>query len=629
VVNHPNSTVALPDAPQKEFHSLVEEELIESESWLIKLRWLAGIGVLLVVFGIEPLLGLQAATTPLLSVGAAILFYNGIFWLLDRDLTKRNAPAEAYRRLTIWQVTLDWIAMSLLIHFSGGIESPAIFFFLFHVVIASMFFPLRTAFSFTLLAVGLISIIALLEYFSFLPHRATIGYLTEALYKNPLYLAGVLVFFGSTSIIVAYLTASISDRLRRRENEVVQLSLSLQRATTRLQALNDGARTMTSTLELSQVLNLFVQNTAEVLGVRACSIRLLDQTEKRLEPVATFGLSQAYLDKGPIDLEKNPLARQVLEGKIINIPDVSKTNMLQFPEWAEQEGIRAMLSAPLNGKRKPIGILRAYADEVGRFSLDDEAFLVAIAAQGSIAIENAMAYQAMEALDANKSTFIRMVTHELRSPVSVARSLLRTLIAGYAGLINDQQRDILERVHRRMEFLSKLIDDLLDLAAGKTKILSEETSLIILKDVLLRVVERFQVPAQEKNLSLTLTEKLDQHGGMVVGTVDGLDRVFNNLISNAVKYTPEGGRVTVTLSQKEKTLQVGVADTGIGIPEDGISRLFEEFYRAPNAKEMDREGTGLGLTIVRDIVNRYGGNIQVESQVGKGTCFTVTLPAVN
>jgi two-component system sensor histidine kinase VicK len=143
------------------------------------------------------------------------------------------------------------------------------------------------------------------------------------------------------------------------------------------------------------------------------------------------------------------------------------------------------------------------------------------------------------------------------------------------------------------------------------------------------VVERFQVPAQEKNLSLTLTEKLDQHGGMVVGTVDGLDRVFNNLISNAVKYTPEGGRVTVTLSQKEKTLQVGVADTGIGIPEDGISRLFEEFYRAPNAKEMDREGTGLGLTIVRDIVNRYGGNIQVESQVGKGTCFTVTLPAVN
>ncbi len=624
--NHPDSSKAPPEASQREIRSLVEEELIESESWLIKLRWLAGIGVLLVVLGIEPLLGLQAATVPLLSIGVAILAYNAVFGLLDRNLNRRNAPAEAYRRLTIWQVALDWVAMSLLIHFSGGIESPAIFFFLFHIVIASMFFPVRTAFSFTLLAVGLISIIALLEYFSFLPHQATIGYLTEALYKNPLYVAGVLVFFGSTSIIVAYLTTAISDRLRRRENEVVQLSRSLQRATIRLQALNDGARSISSTLELSQVLNLFVQNTAEVLGVRACSIRLLDKSEKRLEPVATYGLSQAYLDKGPIDLEKNPLARQVLEGKIINIPDVSKTNLLQFPEWAEQEGIRAMLSAPLNGKKKPIGILRAYADEVGRFSPDDEAFLVAIAAQGSIAIENAMAYQAMEALDANKSTFIRMVTHELRSPVSVARSLLRTLIAGYAGAINDQQRDILERAHRRMEFLAKLIDDLLDLAAGKTKILNQETYPVVLKEVLERVVERFKVPAQEKNLTLILADQLEQPGGRVLATAEGLDRVFNNLISNAVKYTPAGGKVTVSLSLKEKTFQIDVADTGIGIPEESLSHMIEEFFRAPNAREMDREGTGLGLPIVRDIVNSYGGKIQVESQLGKGTCFTVTLP---
>ena len=180
---HPDTMGISTEKPQTEIRSLVDEEIIESESWLIKLRWLAGIGVLLVVLGIEPFLGLQAATAPLITIGIAILSYNAVFWILDHELNKRNAPAEAYRKLTIWQVALDWVAMSLLIHFSGGIESPAIFFFLFHVVIASMFFPLRTAFSFTLLAVGLISIIALLEYFSFLPHQATVGYLTEALYK--------------------------------------------------------------------------------------------------------------------------------------------------------------------------------------------------------------------------------------------------------------------------------------------------------------------------------------------------------------------------------------------------------------------------------------------------------------
>ncbi len=611
---------------QEEMRSLVDDELIESQSWLIRLRWVAGIGVLLVVLGIEPLLGLQAATMPLIFIGVAILFYNTVFYVLDRRLRRISAPTESYRSLTVWQVTLDWLAMSLLIHYSGGIESPVIFFFLFHIVIASMFFPGRIAFSFTFLAICLVSGIALLEYYSILPHQATGGYLVEALYANPYYVTAVLVFFGSTGFIVAYLTTTISERLRRRENEVVRLSRSLQRATTRLRALNDGARTITSTLELSQVLNRFVQNTAEVLGVRACSIRLLDKAGKRLEPVATYGLSQAYLDKGPIDLEVNQLARQVLAGRIVNIPDVSQSSLLQFPEWAKQEGIRSMLSAPLVGKNKPIGILRAYSEEVGRFNSDDETFLVAIAAQGSIAIENALAYQAMETLDANKSTFIRMVTHELRSPVSVARSLLRTMTGGYTGDVSSQQRDILERASRRLDFLQKLIDDLLDLAAGKTEIFQENTAPVEIEEVIQRVVQRFSVPAQEKKLSLTLKDLLNQPGAAVMATPDGLDRIFNNLVSNAIKYTPAGGQITVTLSKTDKKLAVDVADSGIGIPEDALEHLFEEFYRAPNAKEMDHEGTGLGLTIVRDILSRYGGDIQVQSHLGKGTCFTVTLP---
>lgn len=622
----PHMQVNKLEASSVEARSLVDEELIESASWLIRLRWLAGIGVLLVVLGIEPLLGLRAATIPLMWIGIVILFYNAVFYAIERRLRSLKAAAQIYRRLTVWQVTLDWLAMSLLIHFSGGIESPAIFFFLFHIVMASMFFPVRTAFSFTLLAVGLVSAIALLEFFSFLPHRAAGGYLKENLYTNPYYVTAVLVFFGSTGLIVAYLTTSISERLRRRENEVVQLTISLQRATNRLQALNEGARTITSTLEVSQVLNRFVKNTADVLGIRACSIRLLDKTGKRLEPVATYGLSQAYLDKGPIDLDSNLLARQVLEGRIINIPDVAQSSLLQYPEWAKQEGIRSMLSAPLVGKNKPIGILRAYAEDVGHFTADDEIFLVAIASQGSIAIENALAYQAIEALDANKSNFIRMVTHELRSPVSVARSLLRTMTAGYAGEISAQQQDILQRASRRLDFLQKLIDDLLDLAAGKTEIFEEKTAPVEVIEIIQRVVERFRLPAEEKNLTLTFTDSTDQTDVKVISTPEGLDRVFNNLVSNAVKYTPSGGKVCVTAARSGSKLQVEIADTGIGIPEDAMERLFEEFYRAPNAKEMDREGTGLGLTIVKDIVTRCGGSIDVQSQVGVGTRFTVTLP---
>lgn len=286
----------------------------------------------------------------------------------------------------------------------------------------------------------LLSSIALLEYFSILPHQPAVGFLRDPLYQNPFYVAAILLFFISTALIVAYLVIRISDRLRRREHEVVQLTENLQRASARLQALNEGARTVNSTLELSQVLNRLVKSTAEVMGVRACSIRLLDKESKRLEPVATFGLSQAYLEKGPIDLESNPLAREVMDGKIVNVADVRHTTLLQYPNWAVQEGISSMLSAPLVGKNKTLGILRLYSEEKDHFTTDDETFLAAIAAQGSVAIENAMAYQAIEDLDANKSTFVRMVTHELRSPVSVTRSLLRTITAGYAGDVSSAAR---------------------------------------------------------------------------------------------------------------------------------------------------------------------------------------------
>ena len=607
--------------------TLVEAELSASVGWLIFLRWFACTGVVLVTWIVEPVFKLHTPQVPLTIIGASILFYNLIFYIINRHLIRTSSPSEYYRWLAMGQVGLDWVAMTLLIHFSGGIESPAIFFFIFHIVIASIFFQPRAAFAFTFLAILLLSVTTILEYFSIFPHEGINGFLQTPLYQNGLYVAAVLVFFSSTALIVAYLGTAINERLRRREEEVVTLTGSLQRATTRLQALNDGARTISSTLELSQVLNRLVENTAQVMEVRACSIRLLDKSGRRLEPVAVYGLSQAYLDKGPVELENNPLAREVLGGKIVNVPDVTQTSLLQYPEWAVLEGINAMLSAPLIGKSGPLGILRAYSDEQNHFTSDDEAFLSAIAAQGSIAIENAIAYQAIEALDSTKSTFIRMVTHELRSPVSVTRSLLRTITAGYTGDLNAQQREILERAVRRIDYLQKLIDDLLDVATGKVDIKSQVVpEPVALNEVVLRVIKRFEVPAREKEVTIEWCNETGTVPTIVMATAEEMDRVFNNLISNAVKYTLPKGKVTVTLTQVEREAWVGVIDTGIGIPEDALGHLFEEFYRAPNAKELEREGTGLGLVIVKDLVTRFGGRITVQSTLGVGTWFTVVLP---
>jgi signal transduction histidine kinase len=608
--------------------ALVEAELVASVAWLIRLRWVAGLGVIVATWLVESALNLDAPAGPLFAIGGVILLYNLVFYVLERRLAGQHALAASYQRLAIWQVGLDWLAMTLLIHYSGGIESPVILFFIFHVVIASIFFSPRAALAFAFLAIALVSGIALLEYSGLLPHEPISGFLPVPLYRSGLYVAAVLFFFASTSLIAAYLGSSIQERLRKRQAEIVSLTESLQQATIRLQALNDSARIVSSTLDVPQVLNRLVKTTAEAMGVRACSIRLLDKSGHSLEPVAVYGLSQAYLEKGPVDPASNPLAREVLSGKTVNIPDAPNSPLLQYPEEARQEGIHSMLSAPLIGKDGGFGIIRAYAVEPNHFTEEDEAFLVAIAAQGSTAIENALAYQAIEQLDATKSQFIRMVTHELRSPVSVTKSLLKTLANGYAGKVTPAQQDILNRASRRIDFLQSLVDDLLDLAAGKVEgKLKEAREPVDLAAVVQRVVSRFAAPAQERGVHL-VWEPWEGETLTVLATAEGLDRVCDNLVSNAVKYTRPDGSVWIGIERQDQEAVIKVKDSGIGIPPEAMPHIFEEFFRAPNAKELEFEGTGLGLTIVKDLVARYGGRIAIQSQPEIGTTVTVTLPLV-
>ena len=607
--------------------SLVEAELVSSVGWMIQLRWIAGAGVLLATWLVENLFRMDAAEWALYAIGLIILAYNLVFYLQKRRLTRASAPISAYYTLAKWQVALDWLAITLLIYFSGGIESPVIFFFFFHIIIASILFPPRTAFGFTLLAIVLLAGTALLEYFGILPHSPIDGFLKSPLYQNGLYVSAMLLFFSSTALITTYLVTSIQERLRAREEDVVNLSESLQRATVRLQALNEGARIVGSTLDLTQVFDRLVRTTADAMAVQACTIRLLDKSGQRLEPVAVYGLSQTYLNKGPVEVESNALARQVLSGKIVNVPDVNTSPLIQYPEEAKQEGIQSMLSAPLANLQGPLGILRAYAVEPNRFTPDDENFLASIAAQGSIAIENALAYQAVAALEQSKSQFVRMVTHELRSPVSVIRSLLRTMTGGFVGSLTPQQQDIIERVSRRAEFLQRLIDDLLDMAAGKSDVKGREfPEPVVLQTALEKIIRRYEVSAREKDIQLEWVDRSGSEPVAVMATKDGIDRIFNNLISNAVKYTPPEGKVTVRLANVDEEVQVAVEDTGIGIPEEAMQHLFEEFFRAPNAKEMEREGTGLGLTIVKDLITHLGGHISVKSTQNVGSQFTVTLP---
>jgi signal transduction histidine kinase len=608
---------------------LVEQELVSSMARFITIRWFAGLGVLGATWFVSRVLRLPLPARPLYLIGLAILGYNAACTLvLKRLLGAEPLSIVRFHRLTKVQIGLDWLAMTALLHFSGGVESPVLYYFFFHIILSGIFLSPAATYFYAATATALVGTTFWLEYAGRLAHFSPFAAGSGPLFfQRPFFVAGVMLFFVSAMFVSAYLASTINGRVRRREREIVELGENLQRAYDRLQTLYDSAQAITSTLELDKVLERIVRRTADAMDVRACSLRLLDESGAKLTVAAVHGLSDAYVRKGDLLLAQNPLVREVLSGRVVAVGDVQAETRLQYPAEAVAEGIRSMLSAPLQGKTGPLGLIRAYSAAPDHFTPDDATFLSAMASEGSIAIENAMAYRELGRLEEMKSRFVLTVTHELRSPVGVIRSLLQTLRDGYAGELGAGQRDLLERALHRADYLQVLITDLLDLAAGKNEFSlgTEEPVPVRLDGIVRQVVERFEAPARERHVGLELRQRQGE-GATIVATTDAVDRILNNLISNAVKYTPAGGRVTVSLNVEGGTARLEVADTGIGIPEDSLKHLYEEFYRAPNAKAEVKEGTGLGLAIARDLVIHYGGQIAVQSQVGQGTTFVLTFP---
>ena len=365
-------------------------------------------------------------------------------------------------------------------------------------------------------------------------------------------------------------------------------------------------------MDLPQVLSRLAESAAIALRAEAASVYLLDDSGALLSAAAVHGLPDEWLDRAPQDIQGCVLDREALTSQSAVIADIQDS--------------RSELCIPLIHKGEPFGTLHVYSIQSAHFGEQDVARLRPLADLGAAAIALARRVKELEMMEARKAEFVRVATHELRSPVTVTQSLVRSVLKRYASELNNQQVEVFTRISRRLDFLESLVNDLLDLAAGKAAGLAEERP-VSLNASVGRVMLLWQPRAEEKNQAIILQLCRDQL--VVRGTEESLERILVNLVGNAVKYTPPGGSVTVSVQRADGQAQVVVSDTGIGIPEESLPHLFEEFYRAPNAKKIAEVGTGLGLSIVKDLVERYGGRVQVQSTVGQGTTFTVTFPLLS
>ena len=257
-----------------------------------------------------------------------------------------------------------------------------------------------------------------------------------------------------------------------------------------------------------------------------------------------------------------------------------------------------------------------------------EAYMIGIAAplydsEGNVtgAIESVRDITERKNMEQMKDEMISAVSHEMRTPLTAMMGYTEFMLD--TEVFTDRQKEYLQIIQRESERLNELIGNFLDLQRYKSR--SEPLAIqpLAIQPLLEEAATFFAGVSQRHHITVECPADLPK----VRGNSESLRQVFKNLISNAVKYSPQGGKVQISAHREEGSIIIGVRDEGIGIPADALGKIFDSFYRVDNTPRRAFGGTGLGLTLVRDIVTAHRGKVWVESMLGKGSTFFVSLPA--
>ncbi|MFH1752551.1 MAG: HAMP domain-containing sensor histidine kinase [Candidatus Omnitrophota bacterium] len=431
--------------------------LIERIFWLINLRWVAIAGVCFTVFFVHSIFRIPLPVTRIYVVIAFLTAYNIIALAALKHL-KRERPgyiAAAANRIANLQISLDLVCLTALIHFSGGVDNPFIFYFIFHVIIASILLSRLASFLQATLAIVLFCSIIFLEYLSVIPHYGLKIFGDHGLYNNLFYISGISFVFTSTLYISVYMATSISARLRRREKNLKE-------------------------------------------------------------------------------------ANELLAGK-----------------------------------------------------------------------------------DRAKSRYVLRVTHDIKEHLAAIQGCIEPVTGGFVGPLNAKQMDMLLRANERTGKLLFFIRALLELSSIKLNEHAKRQPFSV-SETVKNAVACVRPRAEHKGV--ILTSRVDASIGNIKGVQTYIEETISNILANAIKYTHKNGRVDLEVKDEGRTILIQIKDTGIGIPGDALPRIFDDFYRADNARKVEIDGSGLGLSIAKEVAERHNGKIWAASEEGRGSSFFIRLP---
>jgi len=436
---------------------LKSTSLVQRAYWLIRLRWVAIATLAVATFVARRFMGVALPATALYVIAAVLLVYNFLLYDLLRYSTwggKEPSPARIGWILT-FQICGDLFILATILHFSGGIENPFSFFFVFHMIIASILRSKWQSYLQATLAVVLFGGLVVLEALGWIEHYQLAGFVGRDGYQNTAYVFGFLFVFTITLYLVVYMTTSISEQLRKQQD-------SYERANALLH-------------------------------------------------------------------EKDQL----------------------------------------------------------------------------------------------KNEYVLRLTHDIKGHLAAVQSCLDIVFDEMVGPLNEKQKDLIERAHRRTAKCMAFITALLRLT--RMKLTGRlEVERFSFRNCVFNALASVQNRAQKKHIELT--HHIDASVDEILGEAVLIEETLTNVLFNAVKYTPSDGKVDMQVREDGALVKVSITDTGIGVPESDLARIFEEFYRADNARAAERDGTGLGLAFAKQVVERHGGRIWAQKNPEGGSRFIFTIP---
>lgn len=441
------------------------------------------------------------------------------------------------------------------------------------------------------------------------------------------------------------------EELREAYLEQEQMRVELRRKVAQLTALHRAGLSFSSTFEQDALLHQVLEALTHELNYNSAMVSVFDPFEHTIQHMRLIGAPpevEAYAQscRIPITDRESPEGMVVLQGSPLLIKNIDTIRQQLHPlnqRLAELSQTRGLVVVPIKTKGRVWGMLTVDRSHNESVTDDDLDLMKTVASQVSIALDNASAYQqieewneglelkvkerteALERADRLRAQFLSHVSHELRTPLTSIKGFIQNLLDGLTGPLNEKQQRYLVRMSDNSDRLVRMIEELLDRTRIETGRLEVHPTDVQLEQCLTDVIEQLKPLAQAKQQTL---EFCPPHSSVVVwADPDRLIQTVVNLVQNAIKFTPPGGRVTVTCElPSERSATVFVRDTGPGIPSEHLDKIFDAFFRITQDQRTAPKGLGLGLSIVKTLVELQGGQVAARNLPAGGAELSFTIP---